>query len=215
MPFFLGKSPPAISWSVLSVCPPQIYMYAAWNGWTIPMFLFLALLRLSLNYLIARSFFSPWFISTSISLAVWTQVRGECTLTFTCVFPWCTALRGWRIQWSIVPEVSEPVVRTWIFAAEAFRSKDNCWCWGLWCFQEPPKEDLTVSEKFQLVLDVAQKAQVRPGGQAEALHNVWPRPWLNLHHNLFQFPPPPPLRICLGGWQTSWRKYGSELVGAR
>lgn len=26
--------------------------------------------------------------------------------------------------------------------------------------QEPPKEDLTVSEKFQLVLDVAQKAQV-------------------------------------------------------
>lgn len=28
-------------------------------------------------------------------------------------------------------------------------------------YQEPPKEDLTVSEKFQLVLDVAQKAQVR------------------------------------------------------
>lgn len=27
--------------------------------------------------------------------------------------------------------------------------------------QEPPKEDLTVSEKFQLVLDVAQKAQVQ------------------------------------------------------
>lgn len=26
--------------------------------------------------------------------------------------------------------------------------------------QEPPKEELTVSEKFQLVLDVAQKAQV-------------------------------------------------------
>ncbi|KAG2460267.1 GRAM4 protein, partial [Polypterus senegalus] len=45
-----------------------------------------------------------------------------------------SAKRGWRIQWSIVPEVSEPV--------------------------EPPKEDLTVSEKFQLVLDVAQKAQV-------------------------------------------------------
>lgn len=33
----------------------QIYMYAAWHGWAIPMFLFLALLRLSLNYLIARS----------------------------------------------------------------------------------------------------------------------------------------------------------------
>ncbi|KAG7215954.1 hypothetical protein INR49_031550 [Caranx melampygus] len=71
-----------------------IYMNAAWHGWAIPMFLFLAILRLSLNYLIAR---------------------------------------GWRIQWSIVPEVSEPM--------------------------EPPKEDLTVSEKFQLVLDVAQKAQ--------------------------------------------------------
>lgn len=27
--------------------------------------------------------------------------------------------------------------------------------------QEPSKEDLTVSEKFQLVLDVAQKAQVQ------------------------------------------------------
>lgn len=177
--FFLGKSPPAISWSVLSVCPLQIYMYAAWNGWTIPMFLFLALLRLSLNYLIARSFlfsliyFHEHFLGSQ-NTGVGTFMRGECTLTFTCVFPWCTALRGWRIQWSIVPEVSEPVVRTWIFAAEAFRSKDSCWCWGLWCFQEPPKEDLTVSEKFQLVLDVAQKAQVRPGGQAEALLNVWP-----------------------------------------
>lgn len=29
--------------------------------------------------------------------------------------------------------------------------------------KEPPKEDLTVSEKFQLVLDVAQKAQVYRG----------------------------------------------------
>uniref|UniRef100_A0A8C3GFB9 GRAM domain-containing protein 4 n=2 Tax=Cairina moschata TaxID=8855 RepID=A0A8C3GFB9_CAIMO len=48
-----------------------IYMNAVWHGWAIPMFLFLAILRLSLNYLIAR---------------------------------------GWRIQWSIVPEVSEPVV---------------------------------------------------------------------------------------------------------
>lgn len=24
--------------------------------------------------------------------------------------PWCTVVRGWKIQWSIVPEVSEPVV---------------------------------------------------------------------------------------------------------
>ncbi|KAJ8245420.1 hypothetical protein GJAV_G00270540 [Gymnothorax javanicus] len=73
-----------------------LYMNAAWHGWAIPLFLFLAILRLSLNYLISR---------------------------------------GWRIQWSIVPEVSEP--------------------------EEPAKEDLTVSEKFQLVLDVAQKAQYR------------------------------------------------------
>lgn len=85
-----------------------IYMYAAWHGWAIPMFLFLAILRLSLNYLIAR---------------------------------------GWRIQWSIVPEVSEPV-------------------------QEPPKEDLTVSEKFQLVLDVAQKAQNLFGKMADVLEKI-------------------------------------------
>ncbi|XP_042352459.1 GRAM domain-containing protein 4-like [Plectropomus leopardus] len=84
-----------------------MYMYAAWHGWTVPMFLFLAILRLSLNYLIAR---------------------------------------GWRIQWSIVPEVSEPV--------------------------EPPKEDLTVSEKFQLVLDVAQKAQNLFGKMANILEKI-------------------------------------------
>lgn len=40
-------------------CPPplsypQVYMNAVWHGWAIPMFLFLAILRLSLNYLIAR-----------------------------------------------------------------------------------------------------------------------------------------------------------------
>lgn len=84
-----------------------LYMYAAWHGWAIPMFLFLAILRLSLNYLIAK---------------------------------------GWRIQWSIVPEVSEPM--------------------------EPPKEDLTVSEKFQLVLDVAQKAQNLFGKMANILEKI-------------------------------------------
>uniref|UniRef100_A0A8C1S636 GRAM domain containing 4a n=1 Tax=Cyprinus carpio TaxID=7962 RepID=A0A8C1S636_CYPCA len=84
-----------------------IYMNSAWHGWAIPLFLFLAILRLSLNYLIAR---------------------------------------GWRIQWSIVPEVSEPV--------------------------EPPKEDLTVSEKFQLVLDVAQKAQNLFGKMADVLEKI-------------------------------------------
>ncbi|XP_072566056.1 GRAM domain-containing protein 4-like isoform X6 [Paramormyrops kingsleyae] len=84
-----------------------MYMNAAWHGWVIPMFLFLAILRLSLNYLIAR---------------------------------------GWRIQWSIVPEISEP--------------------------EEPTKEDLTVSEKFQLVLDVAQKAQNLFGKMAGILEKI-------------------------------------------
>ncbi|KAM6985964.1 GRAM domain-containing protein 4 isoform 2-T2 [Aplochiton taeniatus] len=84
-----------------------IYMNAAWHGWAIPMLLFLAILRLSLNYLIAR---------------------------------------GWRIQWSIVPEVSEPL--------------------------EPAKEDLTVSEKFQLVLDVAQKAQNLFGKMSDVLEKI-------------------------------------------
>ncbi|CAG5927701.1 unnamed protein product [Menidia menidia] len=104
----------------------QIYMNAAWHGWAIPMFLFLAILRLSLNYLIAR---------------------------------------GWRIQWSIVPEVSEPM--------------------------EPPKEDLTVSEKFQLVLDVAQKAQNLFGKMADVLEKI---------KNLFMWVQPESTRklyICL------------------
>lgn len=38
---------------------PQVYMNAVWHGWAIPMFLFLAILRLSLNYLIAR--WVSWF----------------------------------------------------------------------------------------------------------------------------------------------------------
>uniref|UniRef100_A0A8C2W4T5 GRAM domain containing 4 n=1 Tax=Chinchilla lanigera TaxID=34839 RepID=A0A8C2W4T5_CHILA len=84
-----------------------VYVNAVWHGWAIPMFLFLAILRLSLNYLISK---------------------------------------GWRIQWSIVPEVSEAV--------------------------EPPKEDLTVSEKFQLVLDVAQKAQNLFGKMADILEKI-------------------------------------------
>ncbi|KAK1888282.1 GRAM domain containing protein 4, partial [Dissostichus eleginoides] len=90
-----------------------VYMYAAWHGWAVPMFLFLAIVRLSLNYLIAR---------------------------------------GWRIQWSIVPEVSEPV--------------------------EPPKEDLTVSEKFTLVLDVAQKAQNLFGRMPELTQKLYVGLWL-------------------------------------
>uniref|UniRef100_A0A3B5L9Q2 GRAM domain-containing protein n=1 Tax=Xiphophorus couchianus TaxID=32473 RepID=A0A3B5L9Q2_9TELE len=86
---------------------PSLSSSTAWHGWAIPMFLFLAILRLSLNYFISR---------------------------------------GWRIQWSIVPEVSEPL--------------------------EPPKEDLTVSEKFQLVLDVAQKAQNLFGRMANILEKI-------------------------------------------
>uniref|UniRef100_A0A672RT93 GRAM domain containing 4 n=1 Tax=Sinocyclocheilus grahami TaxID=75366 RepID=A0A672RT93_SINGR len=97
--------PPPPWWNCY--CTGRIYMNAAWHGWAIPLFLFLAILRLSLNYLIAR---------------------------------------GWRIQWSIVPEVSEPV--------------------------EPSKEDLTVSEKFQLVLDVAQKAQNLFGKMADVLEKI-------------------------------------------
>ncbi|KAM6962355.1 GRAM domain-containing protein 4 isoform 1-T1 [Tautogolabrus adspersus] len=103
-----------------------VYMNAAWHGWAIPMFLFLAILRLSLNYLIAR---------------------------------------GWRIQWSIVPDVSETV--------------------------EPPKEDLTVSEKFQLVLDVAQKAQNLFGKMSDVLEKI---------KNLFMWVQPESTRklyICL------------------
>uniref|UniRef100_A0A8C8DGL1 GRAM domain-containing protein n=1 Tax=Oncorhynchus tshawytscha TaxID=74940 RepID=A0A8C8DGL1_ONCTS len=80
-----------------------IYMNAAWHGWAIPMFLFLAILRLSLNYLIAK---------------------------------------GWRIQWSIVPDITDPI------------------------------DDLTVSEKFQLVLDVAQKAQNLFGKMADVLEKI-------------------------------------------
>ncbi|XP_061679938.1 GRAM domain-containing protein 4-like [Syngnathoides biaculeatus] len=95
-----------------------VYTYATWRGWTISVFLFLAVLRLSLNYLIAG---------------------------------------GWRIQWSIVPEVSEPV--------------------------EPPREDLTVTEKFQLVLHVAQRAQNIFGKMADVLEKIknlfmWAEPQL-------------------------------------
>lgn len=45
-----------LNWIKQGVCVCfQVYMYAAWKGWVIPMFLFLAILRLSLNYLIAKS----------------------------------------------------------------------------------------------------------------------------------------------------------------
>uniref|UniRef100_A0A3B5Q4W4 Uncharacterized protein n=1 Tax=Xiphophorus maculatus TaxID=8083 RepID=A0A3B5Q4W4_XIPMA len=80
-----------------------VYMYAAWHGWTIPIFL------------------------------------------------------SWRIQWSIIPQVSESL--------------------------EPPKENLNVSEKFQLVLNVGHKAQNLFGDMADILEKtknlfMWVRPEL-------------------------------------
>ena len=54
----LGKvglaAPPELPCGRLPPPPPQVYMNAVWHGWAVPMFLFLAILRLSLNYLIAR-----------------------------------------------------------------------------------------------------------------------------------------------------------------
>ncbi|TNN70467.1 GRAM domain-containing protein 4 [Liparis tanakae] len=58
-------------------------------------------------------------------------------------------------------------------------------------FIEPPKEDLTVSEKFQLVLDVAQKAQNLFGKMADVLEKI---------KNLFMWVQPESTRklyICL------------------
>ncbi|XP_053319327.1 GRAM domain-containing protein 4 isoform X2 [Spea bombifrons] len=119
-----------------------IYMNAVWHGWAIPMFLFLAILRLSLNYLIAR---------------------------------------GWRIQWSIVPQVSETI--------------------------ELPKEDLTVSEKFQLVLDVAQKAQNLFGKMADILEKI---------KNLFMWVQPEitqKLYICLWAAFVASCFFPYKLIG--
>uniref|UniRef100_A0A673ZRX7 GRAM domain containing 4 n=1 Tax=Salmo trutta TaxID=8032 RepID=A0A673ZRX7_SALTR len=54
------------------------------------------------------------------------------------------------------------------------------WAIPLFLFLDPPKEDLTVSEKFQLVLDVAQKAQV-----------IYLRLLTNMFHTLY-----PCLSLC-------------------
>lgn len=67
-----------------------------------------------------------------------------------------------------MPEVSEPMVRCLPAVVVVVQVRMKCiqdWrstCGFCVCvlLKEPPKEDLTVSEKFQLVLDVAQKAQV-------------------------------------------------------
>uniref|UniRef100_A0A4W5P219 GRAM domain containing 4 n=1 Tax=Hucho hucho TaxID=62062 RepID=A0A4W5P219_9TELE len=93
-----------------------IYMNAAWHGWAIPLFLFLAILRLLPHFQVA------YLIS-----------------------------RGWRIQWSIVGSKNDPP-HTHTHTS--------------------PYEDLTVSEKFQLVLDVAQKAQNLFGKMADVLEKI-------------------------------------------
>uniref|UniRef100_A0A3B5PVY2 GRAM domain-containing protein n=1 Tax=Xiphophorus maculatus TaxID=8083 RepID=A0A3B5PVY2_XIPMA len=97
-----------------------VYMYAAWHGWTIPIFLLLLILRLSLKYLISR---------------------------------------GWRIQWSIVPDVCEPL--------------------------EHPKDNLNVFQMVHLALIAAQKAQKLFGNMANILEKIknlcmWVRPELTL-----------------------------------
>ncbi|XP_077601085.1 GRAM domain-containing protein 4-like isoform X2 [Stigmatopora nigra] len=119
-----------------------IYMYATWRGWTISMFLFLAVLRLSLNYLIAR---------------------------------------GWRIQWCIVPQVSDPVVRRlvvaqWLshqpFTSVVLGSNPSACKDFPNIIQEPPREELTMSKKFQLVVHVAQRAQNVFGKMADILEKI-------------------------------------------
>ncbi|XP_078466847.1 GRAM domain-containing protein 4 [Lampetra planeri] len=85
-----------------------VYMYAVWQGWAVPMFLLFAIIRLSLNYLIAK---------------------------------------GWKIHWSIVPTLVTPE-------------------------PEVPRDDLSVTEKFQLVLDVAQRAQNLFGKVADILEKI-------------------------------------------
>uniref|UniRef100_A0A3B5M849 GRAM domain-containing protein n=1 Tax=Xiphophorus couchianus TaxID=32473 RepID=A0A3B5M849_9TELE len=97
-----------------------VYMYAAWHGWTIPIFLLLVILRLSLNYLISR---------------------------------------GWRIQWSIVPDVCEPL--------------------------EHPEDNPIVFQMVHLALVAAQKAQKLFGNMADILEKIknlcmWVRPELTL-----------------------------------
>ncbi|KAI4795855.1 hypothetical protein KUCAC02_029608, partial [Chaenocephalus aceratus] len=64
-----------------------VYMYAAWHGWAVPMFLFLAIVRLSLNYLIAscpklrQRFDTPFIIWTHLPTDLQLKERGGSTLT--------------------------------------------------------------------------------------------------------------------------------------
>lgn len=193
------------------------------------MFLFLALLRLSLNYLIARSLASPSLSSANQiseflssfsapthrpSLTVWIRVLIPCVVSLH----WYLPVSSHNALLSGVGEFSGALclksqspwwgIQSLRLRCSGWPELDSYWHLGLWCFQEPPKEDLTVSEKFQLVLDVAQRAQVRRDRQAEDLLTIYPRCWTDLDNRCFKFPFH---RICLGSWQTSWRKYGSEF----
>uniref|UniRef100_A0A4W5RGN2 GRAM domain containing 4 n=1 Tax=Hucho hucho TaxID=62062 RepID=A0A4W5RGN2_9TELE len=63
-----------------------IYMNAAWHGWAIPMFLFLAILRLSLNYLIANLFM--WVqpeITQKLYISLWVTFLSSCILPYKLV----------------------------------------------------------------------------------------------------------------------------------
>lgn len=71
--------------------------------------------------------------------------------------------------------------------------------------QEPPKEDLTVSEKFQLVLDVAQKAQVAPRTSPDVSIRKQAAPGFNsvCFKTLLY-------RTCSARWRTCWRRSRSR-----
>ncbi|KAG8517972.1 GRAM domain-containing protein 4 [Galemys pyrenaicus] len=168
-----------------------VYMNAVWHGWAIPMFLFLAILRLSLNYLIARGWRIQWSIVPEVSEAVVSPAAGPlwpverspaaarpcapaaCPFLYPTPagegpaagahtrFPGPGPAGRWRRLARLRPVRSVVMPRTtrlgWKLPLRP---------------QEPPKEDLTVSEKFQLVLDVAQKAQNLFGKMADILEKI-------------------------------------------
>ncbi|KAK2507575.1 hypothetical protein MC885_021753 [Smutsia gigantea] len=172
-----------------------VYMNAVWHGWAIPMFLFLAILRLSLNYLIARGWRIQWSIVPEVSEVVVSPGVGG---TRPCLHwagprPTGTAAAGlqpcgcpleappWKKHRGQPPPSLGPLLggrhREPVLAREphtvvAVVSLHRASAGTLSPSKEPPKEDLTVSEKFQLVLDVAQKAQNLFGKTADILEKI-------------------------------------------
>lgn len=185
--FFLGKSP-AISWSVVhhrSTCMqpgmagPSLCSCSSLSSgspWIISLPGHYSLPDCSQPFALAINYLHVWWVYTDVYLCAPMMHCSQGLEDSVEHRTWSLRARGEALN-----------LGSWGVQAGA-RLKDSCWCLGLWCFQEPPKEDLTVSEKFQLVLDVAQRAQVRRGGQAEALFNIWPHRWLDLHHSCFNFP---------------------------